>query len=460
MKKTLITILILLLNCSENKKQTSAVNSLFVTLSFSNTLEKINSTSMFRGDIPSTPSKTPYIEGKVFDGWYNEKNEIFNFDSPLNFSQELKAKFSSLEAKELNIQNFTVESADEFNEAFSRSEGWLGGDGIYSMNLDGIDIPGHGINNGKKTIVWFSDSISGIVKDSKTEMNNFVNNALSWVSYGNKIKDIEWHYEKEKNKLFTVFLPTNPKETERFWLNDGFVNQDKNNEINLIGINVITTGEGIWGFKCIKNTIITIPHDSLPPKKIKYTTKELPFSLEEVGMISALNVNTKESGSRNADGYIYIYFISSDLSFSLKIARMLPKDFLEPLKWTFWNGTDWSTNTKEAKSSFKNLSPEMSVVQLKNGKYMMTFQENAIGSRIGIKFSDTPYIWSDETTWIWNIKLEDSEMFSYNAKAHPALSSENEIIISYNTNLLTKDKEKQKRFEHKLHPYFIKLKFY
>jgi hypothetical protein len=455
MKKLLILFLILIGNCSEKKQS----NNLIKELSFE---ASQNTPLLFiLGDITHEPSKTPYKEGSVFSGWKNELGN-YNFDLPIFYSQSLKPSFEILDSHD-EFKVGEVEEAKEWNEAFSRTWGWLGGDGIFTMTLDGVDIPGQGVENGKKVLFWFSDSISGNVENGKTNMTSFVNNSMAWTPYNGKPKDIQWYYEPGSTRLKTIFSPKNPNNTEKqkeiFWVNDGFINHERNNEATFFVLNTyVRPGEGIWGFEGVKNSVLTVQNDSLPPKKIKYEEHALDLDAKKVGFMAGLLVNTKEAGIKNGDGYIYIYFTHhANYTFDTRIGRVLPKDVLDSKKYSFWNGSDWGS-AEESIVVTTGVSAEMSVVQLADGKYMMTFQEDCLGKRIGIKISNSPTNWSSQTIWIYDIKLEDPDMISYNTKAHPALSKKDEIIISYNTNIVSNDEEKLKRFSHKLHPYFIRLK--
>ena len=55
---------------------------------------------------------------------------------------------------------FTCEPADDWNALLDRNEGWLAGDGIFSVGLDGISKLGSA-DSESKTIFLFSDSFFG-----------------------------------------------------------------------------------------------------------------------------------------------------------------------------------------------------------------------------------------------------------------------------------------------------------
>ena len=89
----------------------------------------------------------------------------------------------------------------------------------------------------------------------------------------------------------------------------------------------------------------------------------------------------------------------------------------------------------ESKPITRGVSNEVSLTPMKDGRYLMVFQADGIGEYTGIKIGETPYGPFGPTKQIWHVPevSEPPGIIPYNAKAHPVLSEENKILISYNT---------------------------
>jgi hypothetical protein len=145
--------------------------------------------------------------------------------------------------------------------------------------------------------------------------------------------------------------------------------------------------------------------------------------------------NTKKAGVKNADGYIYVYGVKGPGK-EVLVARVLPKKFEDFTHWQFWTGKTWSKNLKEAFSIADKASNELSVTQLKDGRYAMIFQINGISNKVGLRLGKSPVGPFGDVIEVWDCSkdLLNKNFFAYNAKAHPALSGKNGLLISYNIN--------------------------
>ena len=90
-------------------------------------------------------------------------------------------------------------------------------------------------------------------------------------------------------------------------------------------------------------------------------------------------------------------------------------------------------NIEECAAITNNISQEFSVSPLGNGQFIVVFQT---GSNVAIRLGDSP---TGPFGVLQNIYecpevLEDPDIFVYNAKAHPHLSKNDQLLISYNVN--------------------------
>ncbi|MFO7826032.1 MAG: DUF4185 domain-containing protein [Cyclobacterium sp.] len=338
---------------------------------------------------------------------------------------------------------FTVREADSWSNLFKRTSGWFGGDGIFTIPLNGIDSSES--DSAGETLVLFSDSLIGEINNGKLDSPFvMVNNSVAWMEGHEPGKsNISFHWaENEKNAPQSLFIPNTPnsKPGEYFWLGDGFANQEKNNDIYLFGYRVITTGEEAFNFKEVGNALIVIPSGSKPPFKSQRQL-DTPFYIEgtpeSTGSFgAAILVNTKDAGAFSPDGYLYVYGVRGQRK-EVMVARVKPGDIEKFHLWRFWDGADWQSDMHKAASIADRASNELSVSQLGDGRYAMIFQMDGIASTVGMRLSHSPEGPFGPIITIWDASADLSEgkqLISYNAKAHPNLSKPGELLISYNIN--------------------------
>ena len=94
------------------------------------------------------------------------------------------------------------------------------------------------------------------------------------------------------------------------------------------------------------------------------------------------------------------------------------------------------------------------------GKYALVYQLGSIFPEICMQIGPTPYgpfgprIVLYKTT----ADIRDPDLFTYNAKAHPALSAPGELLISYNVNTF-KFLEVLPRQPNLYRPRFVRIQF-
>jgi len=105
------------------------------------------------------------------------------------------------------------------------------------------------------------------------------------------------------------------------------------------------------------------------------------------------------------------------------------------------------------------VSNELSVSVLPDGRYALVYQLNGLSSTIAVRMGVTPYGPFGKMTKIWETtEGMQKNIITYNAKAHPSLSSAGELLISYNVNAFDFG-NMIKAFPDLYRPRFIRLKF-
>lgn len=371
---------------------------------------------------------------------------------------------------------FTVEEAPEWTALFKRTDGWFGGDGIFSIPLDGVEHPAGKKTGGKaekKTLFVFSDSMIGGIKDGKLLPGaKMIHNSTALLSGSEPSKEqLQFFWTNmDTAHAESIFVPKTPQTgpSDYYWLGDGFVNQALDNAIFIFGYRVKQVGDGAFGFEEVGNTLIKIDAKQGQPVAA-YQQKDTPFywgkqaangNSDEIGSFGAgILVNTKKSGVEKGDQYVYIYGVKGKAK-HLLVARVLPKDFENYSKWMFWDGIKWNPDMQSSAAVTEGVSNELSVSALPNGKFALVFQEMGLSRHISMRIGRSPVGPFGPAIRLWDCSaaLTGKSYFPYNAKAHPSLSKPGELLISYNINSFEffKDLETDPQL---YRPRFIRVKF-
>ena len=338
---------------------------------------------------------------------------------------------------------FSVEDAPEWTNLFKRTSGWFGADGIFSIPENGIDND----TNNTQTVLLFSDTMIGEIKDGKAQPGfTMIHNSVGILDGSAPIEDnLKFYWAKKLNGApESLFIPSTPisHEGEYYWLGDGFVNHEMNDNTYIFGYRMKDIpGVNTFGFEQVGSTFIIIPKGSKPPftnaRQIDNPLFVFNTNItESMAFGSAILDNSKKAGITNGDGFVYVYGVRG-ADKNLVAARVLPADFEKADSWTFWNGSAWINDINGVANITNHVSNELSVTPLADGRYAMFFQVDGLSSKIGLRLGSSPVGPFGPIIEIYDCKNELENVkgiFAYNAKAHPALSKPGELLISYNVN--------------------------
>ena len=322
---------------------------------------------------------------------------------------------------------YVVSDAPEWSKLFIREEGWFGGDGIFAIPMD---------RDTSRQLIIFSDTMLGKIKNGVLQKGyHMVNNSVAFLEGKKPDMDkitfpIPQDSANNDQSIFPVKL-AEAEAGEYFWLGDGYYNSNTG-DIHIFAYRVIDRPDSPdkFKFEILGGVVITIPSGSAFPFEDQHQT-ELPFFENDHGWITSFGAGILEDPN---DGYIYIYGIR-DPNKQVLVARVMPNDFQEYDTWRFWNGNDWVNDFKLAVAVADSASNELSVTR-NEGKYLLIFQESGIYPTVGMRMADTPVGPFGDKISLWDCSeaLQEKEFFTYNAKAHPTLSSPGQLIVSYNVN--------------------------
>lgn len=363
--------------------------------------------------------------------------------------------------------SFKAEAAPEWSNLLKRSHGWFGGDGIFAFTRTGNEK--NGAAGADETIIWFSDTMLGdIENDSLKPGYVMINNSVALLQGGKPESDaIHFYWDSVGGKAHSLFIPNTPATGPKdyYWLGDGFVNQEKNNDMYIFGYRIYNIPEKkVFGFKEAGNTLIVIPGGEKPPFK-QQRQVDIPFFLgrdvDSTGSFGAgVLVNTKEAGAPSPDGFVYIYGCRGSNK-QVLAARVKPAAIEAFDQWEFWKGDGWSKNVQEIKPVADSASNELSVSPLEDGRYIMVFQRGGLSRKVAVRIGETPHGPFGPAIDIYDVSEDlkgSDQLFPYNAKAHPVLSAPGELLISYNINSFDFDND-IKKLPNLYRPRFIRLKY-
>ncbi|MCM0647316.1 discoidin domain-containing protein [Clostridium swellfunianum] len=398
--------------------------------------EKLTDASLKEADGASKLSATDSIS------FNNKEARFIRLDIKSNYGGD---KYGLSAVRFYAGDGYYSEPADEWTGLFSNYQGWSGADGIFAAALDGIETQGFSKrSSNNKTYFNFSDTfISKVNPITRKRQGMQMLNNTSAVFEGNDPYYGKMTFITEENG---VPIKPNSERSGYYWLGDVFISNGKAYTFPLYiektssGLGFEQRGEDLASFD-IKNG--NLDHSTI---RLQNDLDKRYLSNFDGGSIifgSAVLVNTKEAGVKNPDGYIYNYgYMDSKGAKRQLVVSRVKADKIEDFKsYEYYNGQAWVKDIKGVKGLAEDVAPEMSVTPIytgKNaGKYLLVYTHMTTGNRIVARIGDSPVGPFHESQDLYYITLDSklgANAFSYNAKGHPVLSEEGELLISYNVN--------------------------
>lgn len=364
----------------------------------------------------------------------------------------------------------TCDIEENWTEFFNRAgteNGWLCADGIYSVALNGNDSNASA-DGETKTLFIFSDTLVG------TANKNGLITKSSWANHTAAVLEGDIP-DPEKMTFYyglngSCDMSENPNLFgENQWLFDMFVLDGS--------VYILAFTQESW--KPVQIDIIEIPiSEDFEPifSEFKRTENitQLLKNTEKKDYAFGMGIlnNTTEAGDENADEYIYFYGYIDNLDYLLHtkdliVARLHKDDIRDFSKLRYWNGTDWGENIEESAILIENVSCEVSVSLLTEGphkgKYIAVYTEKVESEKIMCALGDSPVGPFSAPVQIYTapeyskpLGYGEGRYYTYNAKAHPHLSEDGSLLISYNVNV----RDGSAIYTQDYHPRFIKLAWY
>ena len=352
--------------------------------------------------------------------------------------------------------------APEWQGMLTRYHGWIGADGVYAVAMNGVETPGSA--DSTHTFFWFSDTILGDIVDDSLHNWDMVNNSVGFMQGGtpdpaNMKMNVRYD---DKGKPLSVFSPQTPqtKEGEYYWLGDGVFNHSLDSTIYIFAYKIVNVPGSPFPFKQTGVSLIAIPRIS----KFPFTDQrqmDTPLFIEDSAGVTfygaSLLPNTVGARAPNPDGFIYVYGVRSG---SLVVARVKDISFEDFSQWTYWDGKAWNLDKHKAAALTRQVSNEMSVSFMEDGRVIAIYQREGNSPDIMMQIGITPTgpFYPAKKIYETPEVYQDVDFYTYNAKGYPHLSKPGELLISYNVNAFDFEK-KFPRYPHHLRPRFITVKY-
>jgi hypothetical protein len=355
-------------------------------------------------------------------------------------------------------EGWYVDEVPDYTALLSRYDGWTGADGIYTVNLDGQDYNYDRDKSKQSTYFIFSDTIISSV-DPVTDLRSdvyMINNTNAVLNGGAADPD-KMEFRIQPKDGSTANIVPNPSipatkagKNIYYWLGDTFV-IGNHLYVYCLRIDSVNT---MFGFEQIGADLARydivdgkVNYDSLTIiNDDKKQLCDVSDKKAEFYFGGAVYQSTEDAGVLNPDGYIYVYGYQDveNLGRELVVSRVKPENIENFDAYEYLDGDgNWVTEVP-AKFTYleSDVAPECSVTQIQSGenkgKYLFIWSYLTNSATIKASISDTPYTPFTEQTTIYNhdtcLTTVGNGNNTYNAKAHPALSGPDEIIISYNVN--------------------------
>lgn len=351
----------------------------------------------------------------------------------------------------------TAAPASEWDQVFSRKEGWIGGDAIYSMLLP------------ENEVLWlFADTFIGKVADGQRQPGlKMVNNTLArhklaapgfppehdsvqflWSEHPSG-KDPKGPAEiSPQTEPGAWIKPTAPgREEEWYWVADAICVPTSTGKPRLLIFlwRMAKAGnKGVFDFRVVGTNVAII--DNPEAKWSEWQPEQLDVVHPQTPAADPQSPPDVVWGSEllleriGKEDYLLIYgYRSGKVGNELLLARVLPEQIHAMNRWEFHSADGWTGKLDEAAPLTTGVPTEYSVSKIdsrEGPEWVLIQSELLFGTRIQMRTAPTLIgPWSDPAP-VYSIPDIDASKkhFTYAAKAHPELSPPGKLLISYVVN--------------------------
>ncbi len=293
-------------------------------------------------------------------------------------------------------------------------EGWLAADGVYSVRE-----PEQG-----NVFFLFSDTICGTTQKNGQKFHDvfMVNHSF-------------WKLSPEGKR--ECFIPDKGKNLlpDRFWLQDAIFLDGK------LHFSAMIPNPGNWKPARMDWVTLSLLPNGTPDFQNPEIIPNVPLLVKTPDRDFVWGAAILEDAD---DGFLYVFgYLDQKKEFSRKdliAARVNPKRLTDFSAWRFWNGQNWCEDKNQSCPLVKNISAEFSISRIpagpQKGSFILVNTRGGISPIVEYRTADSPIGPFSEPKIICRAPEHKNGISAYNAKAHPALSTDEYLVFSYNLNRL------------------------
>lgn len=309
---------------------------------------------------------------------------------------------------------FQVTPDQDYTAAFHRTEGWAGADGAYSLGL------------GDGRILWlFGDTLVGPVlpDGSRGEQTWMARNSVA-LQPGPEPRDLVFFQD--------VFRAREPEEW--YWPYHGTCTGPGRAQVFLGRFRVVRPGDP-FGFEQVGLDLADLRVEVGRPPRVD-RIRPVPWYGATGGATTSWGNAVAHEGP-----WMLVYgVVDSGADKRLVLARAPRTHVADFSTWRFFAGPGWARRPEQACVLATGVSNELSVHRDGAGGWLMVSGPPDLSSTVLLRRSPAPQgPWSAPETILQAPEARDG-IFAYNAKAHPDLSDERGLLVSYNVNAMDPDR--------------------
>lgn len=314
-----------------------------------------------------------------------------------------------------SLEGQEVRPAEKWNALLAQSSGWLAADGIYSVAEP----------RGECVYFLFSDTICGTTKNSGREFDDVFMVNHTFGRFSSISGDADFYIPSRGQNLLS----------ERIWLQDAFFHDGK------LHFTAMCPESRTWKPARLDWVTLGFLADGTPDFQNAVIRKNVPLLADSPERAFVLGAAILEETD---DAFLYVFgYADQKNEFSRKdliAARVKPESLADFEKWRFWNGTEWGTELTECAFLVKGISPEFSISPIPAGplagKFLLVYTRGGISPFVEYRIGESPIGPFGPARELWRVPEHRDGVSAYNAKAHPALSTSEELIFTHNLNRL------------------------
>jgi hypothetical protein len=302
---------------------------------------------------------------------------------------------------------------------FDRAEGWIGADGAYSVAL-----------SPKKTLWLFSDTWVGKVRDGRRTDATIVNNSVG-VQEGSDERVTYTISRGPDGKPKALIVPSDGRGW--FWLQAGVADRSR----LLLFLNQVekTDDKSVFGFRSVGLWLGTVANADKPPEFWCIEQVKMPNAVFSQDRMLAWGAAVLRVGDD-----LYVYGTEERRgkgapNRQMVVARVPARSVATFAAWRYYRDGVWDEDFRNASPLAGDMASEYSVTPF-GKRYLVVYTERGLSPRIMGRMADCPWgPWSAPAVLYECPEMRrDQKVFCYAAKAHPTLSSGQDVVVSYVVN--------------------------